>query len=243
MRLTAKLPSRETAARVGGFATLLDAALVGLLMFGALDRWAPPQDLFWKPLSLARPLGSATPLQLARAASDPQSCRATLAQAGVAFTEVAFRKEGDCIIADAVRLTGGVTPLTPASPVMTCPLALSYALWDRQVVQIEAERMKLDVRAVEHFGTYACRRVAGSRDSGLSQHATANALDVAAFRLGGGQRITVIEDFNSKTGDGRFLRRVRDGACQVFGATLSPDYNQAHRNHLHLDRNRFRLCS
>ena len=33
-----------------------------------------------------------------------------------------------------------------------------------------------------------------------------------------------------------FLRRVRDGACGIFGTVLSPDYNEAHRDHLHLDQ-------
>ncbi|RZL73462.1 MAG: extensin, partial [Sphingomonas sp.] len=33
-----------------------------------------------------------------------------------------------------------------------------------------------------------------------------------------------------------FLRDVRDGACQLFATTLSPDYNAAHADHLHLDQ-------
>nr|MBA3526869.1 extensin family protein [Sphingomonas sp.] len=32
-----------------------------------------------------------------------------------------------------------------------------------------------------------------------------------------------------------FLREVRDGACRLFPTVLSPDYNAAHRDHLHLD--------
>jgi hypothetical protein len=28
---------------------------------------------------------------------------------------------------------------------------------------------------------------------------------------------------------------VRDGACRLFATVLSPDYNAAHRDHLHLD--------
>ncbi len=242
MKLSLK-PSPDAVALAGVAAVLMDAALAAILMFGAIDRWAPPQDLFWKPLSLSRPLGSATPLQLARAFAEPESCRAALREAGVAFEEVPFRKEGDCIVANAVRLTGGTTPLVPAGPAMTCPLALTYALWDRQVVQPEARRLGARVSSVEHFGTYACRNVYGRAEGRLSQHASANALDVAAFRLEGAGRATVIDDFHGRTTRGRFLRAVRDGACKVFGATLSPDYNAAHRNHLHLDRSRFHICS
>jgi hypothetical protein len=240
---TLKLPSAETVARAGLAAAAMDAALAGVLMFGAIDRWAPPQDLFWKPLSLERPLGSATPLQLARATAEPAACRAALREAGVGFSEVADRRDGDCVTRDVVRLTGGVTPLIPARPVMTCSLALSYALWDRQVVRAQARRLSSEIEGIEHFGTYACRNIYGRADDGRSQHAFANALDVAGFRLADGRRITVSEDFHGRTPAGAFLHRVRDGACQVFGTTLSPDYNAAHRNHLHLDRSAFKLCS
>lgn len=241
--LTLELPSKETVARASLVAAALDALLAGVLMFGAIDRWAPPQDLFWKPLSLDRPLGSATPMQLSRAAGDPAACRAALRQAGLRFTEVPPRRQGECATRDTVRLMEGTTPLIPVGPVMTCPLALSYALWDRQVVRPEAQRLGARIVGIEHFGTYACRNLYGRPDASRSQHASANALDVAAFKLEGGKRITVIEDFDSKTAAGGFLHRVRDGACQVFGTTLSPDYNAAHRNHLHLDRGAFKLCS
>ena len=36
--------------------------------------------------------------------------------------------------------------------------------------------------------------------------------------------------------EARFLRRARDEACTVFGTVLSPDYNAAHADHLHLDQ-------
>jgi hypothetical protein len=29
---------------------------------------------------------------------------------------------------------------------------------------------------------------------------------------------------------------VRNGACQLFATVLSPDYNEAHRDHLHFDQ-------
>ena len=33
-----------------------------------------------------------------------------------------------------------------------------------------------------------------------------------------------------------FLREVRTGACDLFATVLSPDYNAAHRDHLHFDQ-------
>jgi hypothetical protein len=34
---------------------------------------------------------------------------------------------------------------------------------------------------------------------------------------------------------GRFLRDVHAAACRIFGTTLGPEANEAHRNHLHVD--------
>ncbi|HST92644.1 MAG TPA: extensin family protein, partial [Brevundimonas sp.] len=57
--------------------------------------------------------------------------------------------------------------------------------------------------------------------------------------LADGRKVSVLADWD---GDGpagpegsTFLKRIRDGACRAFGTTLSPDYNAAHANHLHLD--------
>lgn len=38
-----------------------------------------------------------------------------------------------------------------------------------------------------------------------------------------------------KTPTGRFLRDIHASACQVFGTTLGPEANEAHRNHFHVD--------
>jgi hypothetical protein len=52
----------------------------------------------------------------------------------------------------------------------------------------------------------------------------------------------VVKDFRDDGANGRFLRRARDGACPWFRAVLSPDYNAAHADHLHLDMGRFSAC-
>jgi hypothetical protein len=39
----------------------------------------------------------------------------------------------------------------------------------------------------------------------------------------------------SNTAEARFLRRLHDGACDVFGTVLGPEANEAHRDHFHLD--------
>ena len=46
----------------------------------------------------------------------------------------------------------------------------------------------------------------------------------------------MVGDWSGDTPESRFLHEVRDGACDLFATTLSPDYNAAHRDHLHLDQ-------
>lgn len=105
-----------------------------------------------------------------------------------------------------------------------------------------------------------------------SEHASGNALDVPAVRLADGRRITVADGWGpiradsraaeqerAETGslpplfgppaaapttpEARFLRRIRSDACEIFGTVLGPEYNRAHRDHLHLDGSRTPLCS
>ena len=128
--------------------------------------------------------------------------------------------------------------------------AVSLAMWERHALQPAAEAMLDDrVVAVEHFGSYACRDIGGGargQEGGehRSEHATANALDVAAFVLADGRTVSVARDWQRPADDPRrrFLQAVHDGACGVWNVVLGPDYNAAHRDHFHLDLGRFRAC-
>lgn len=225
-------------AELGAF--VLDLALVGLLLVGLIDRLAPPQDLPWKPFSLSQPLGLATAGKVSRIAADPVACRAALRAGGVSFTDQPVREDGFCSTRDTLRFP---SRLSPAAPVMTCPMALDYLLWERQVLQPAARALTgAGVARVDHYGTYACRTLYGRAGERPSQHARANALDVAGLRLTDGRRLSVLKDFDDPGPEGQLLRAARDGACRLFGAVLSPDYNAAHADHLHLDQSAYQLC-
>ena len=182
--LQLKSASAEALAFGGLWAFLLDAALVGIVLAFAIDAYAPPQDLPWKPLRLDDPPGLATAVKFQRAAADPDLCREVLAAGGVDFADEPDRPGGDCPLTNILRLRGGVTPLAPAAPVMTCPVALSYAFWDRHVLNPAAQAvMESQVARVEHYGVLACRNVYGRSEGRRSEHASANALDVSAIVL------------------------------------------------------------
>ncbi|HEX8570180.1 MAG TPA: extensin family protein [Caulobacteraceae bacterium] len=242
--MTPEPPQHRGRGPANALAELAVWAVIAGLAFLTVDAWAPAQHLPWKPLRLDDPIGAATSLKLARVAGDPVRCRAVLAEGGVRTADHPERSEGEfCALQDVVTVRGGTTPLRPGSPVMTCSAALSFALWERHSLQPAArEILGSEVAAIDHYGTYACRRIYGQGTGRPSEHAFANALDVAGFRLRDGRRITVAADWEDEGEEGRFLRSVRDGACRSFGAVLGPEYNAAHRDHLHLDRGRYRVC-
>lgn len=236
-------PSGPGALWGGAWALFTDLAVVLAATIIWANAAAPPQDLPWKPLRLADPPGLATDAKLARALADPAACRAVLRKGGVRFVESPPRREGDCRQLDAVRLSGGVTPLSPAAPVMTCRQALSYAFWDRHSLRPAAQELLGEPLAtVDHMGTYACRNMYGAERGPRSEHAFANALDVGGFRTQSGRRLRVLGQYDDDSQAGGFLRRARDGGCRWFRVTLGPEFNAAHRDHLHLDNGPRRAC-
>ncbi|MDO8377776.1 extensin family protein [Phenylobacterium sp.] len=230
----------------------LMARIVGLvLIWGVVgimallaERTVPPEHLPWKPLSVIDPVGVATKAKAARTGEDPAACRAVLTQGGLSFREVQETSaDGTCQVRGALRFTGGMAPLRPADVSLTCKEALAVSIWERQVVQPAAfEVLGEAVTAIDNYGSYACRRIYGQAEGPVSEHASANALDVAGFKLANGEVISVLKDWNDPGPKGRFLHRVRDGGCRVFVTVLSPDYNAQHANHFHLDMGGSPLC-
>lgn len=228
-------------ARVVGF--VLMWGIVGVVTLTA-NRATPREHLPWTPLALVDPVGLATKLKAARTGEDPKACREVLRVGGVEYVEAPKVDSGFCHVSDAVRLESGLAPLAPHDAAMTCKEALALSIWERQVVQAAAfETMGQAVVRIDHYGSYACRRIYDRQEGPVSEHAGANAIDVAAFRLADGTDISVARDWNDKGPKGAFLHKVRDGACNVFLTTLSPDYNAEHHDHFHLDMGGWPKCA
>lgn len=126
---------------------------------------------------------------------------------------------------------------TPDQPGMSCPVAAGLVIWEREVVQPAAERhFGSRVTGIRHFGSYSCRRLYGRESGNLSEHARANAIDIAGFRLASGREISLLSGWQGTPEERAFLRDIRDGACRLFATVLSPDYNAAHADHFHFDQ-------
>ena len=78
-------------------------------------------------------------------------------------------------------------------------------------------------------------QIANTASGKWSEHAYANAWDVGAFELADGTLIRVLTGWDGERKQRNFLREVRGAACDVFRVTLSPDFNDAHADHFHLD--------
>ena len=219
--------------------------LIGPLLFGALLLWGyardHPEDLPWTRLDLAQPVGAFTGRKLAALREEPGRCRTLLERAGIRFEPLAPRAgPGQCGYDDAVRFArGGALGIAyaPRNLGTSCPVAAALALWEWHVVQPAAvEHFGRKVAEIVHFGSYSCRRVYGRSEGAWSEHASANAVDIAGFTLEDGVRVSVLHDWEGQGPRADFLRQVRDGACDLFATVLSPEYNEAHRDHLHLDQ-------
>ena len=201
-----------------------------------------PEDLPWTELDLAQPVGMFTRGKLNGLGEDFAQCRGLLERAGVEYDALDPVSSGkQCGYDNAVRFAeGGARNIgfSPAGVGVSCPVAASLAMWEWNVVQPAAQKhFGSPVARIEHFGSYSCRRMYGRDEGAWSEHASANAFDVAGFVLENGERITLVRDWDDAE-NGAFLRDVRDGACDLFTTVLSPDYNAAHADHFHFDHAR-----
>ena len=232
-------PSRVKSALI----IALIAAGVGGIVW-TLDRYVPPQHLFWKPLDTSRPLGFATKQQLMALNFKPSQTCMNLVRDSAGFTTVVADPKrptsgagkGVCgwDVAQIVYGTDNII-FAPGESHMQCPLAVGVYLWQREVNDLAQKHFDQPLSKIHHYGTYSCRRQRGNSSGEWSEHAFANAWDVAAFELRDGSLISVLKDWNGARQKKKFLRDARSAACDIFRVTLSPDYNAAHADHFHLD--------
>jgi hypothetical protein len=184
------------------------------------------------------------PPRAGEASKDTLQCRADLDKEGVRYRVLQDRVfENGCTALGSVQLLDIGTPVTNLGA-MTCPLARQFGRWVREAVQPAASAwLGTRVVRIESFGTYSCRSVNNVAGAKLSEHGRANAVDVAAFVLADGRRITVLNGWNGEDEDvRRFLRAAHAAGCRRFQIVLGPDADAYHRNHFHFDMGRGPYC-
>ena len=88
---------------------------------------------------------------------------------------------------------------------------------------------------IKQISAYSCRGMNGNSRAHISEHAFGNALDIAAFTLADGRRISVKDGWKGMPEEQGFLRDVQAAACQQFTTVLAPGSNVYHYDHIHVD--------
>lgn len=179
--------------------------------------------------------------------AETRQCLAQLGDSGTRYSPLPDRYYGNgCATRNTVQLSAlrgdrSDFDLSNLGPV-ACPLANKFASWARYGVDRAARQiLGSELARIETMGSYSCRNVAGS--TRRSAHSRAEAIDVSAFVLANGRRITLSSDWDGGTREEReFLRIVHRSACKRFGTVLGPDYNQAHKDHFHLEQGDGSFC-
>jgi Extensin-like protein C-terminus len=129
----------------------------------------------------------------------------------------------------------GPVAVTPTAT-LACPIVSVLDRWLADSVQPSAMRW-FGARVVEikQISAYSCRGMNGNSRAHISEHAFGNALDIAAFTLADGRRITVKDGWKGMPEEQGFLRDVQGAACQQFNTVLAPGSNVYHYDHIHVD--------
>jgi hypothetical protein len=134
-------------------------------------------------------------------------------------------------------------PVTAVGPVamkptatLACPIVSELDRWLADTVQPSAMRwFGTRVAEIKQISAYSCRGMNGNPHSHISEHAFGNALDIAAFVLADGRRVSVKDGWRGMPEEQGFLRDVQAGACAHFTTVLAPGSNVYHYDHIHVD--------
>jgi hypothetical protein len=129
----------------------------------------------------------------------------------------------------------GPVAMKPAAT-LACPIVSTLDRWLAESVQPAAMRwFGTRVAEIKQISAYSCRGMNGNSRAHISEHAFGNALDIAAFTLADGRRITVKDGWKGMQEEQGFLREVQGSACEQFNTVLAPGSNVYHYDHIHVD--------
>jgi hypothetical protein len=203
----------------------------------------PPNTLPWEPVDLNASPGWIAHWQLDRLSANGPRCRVALAGTPEAITPLKdYRIDDACGFQNVVRVNRSPVIFSPRITA-TCGLTAALFWYQTQLQAAAQAQMHAPLIRIDQLGTFACRNVNSEAVGPRSQHATANAIDVAAFHFADGREATVARDYGKPTAQGRFLGAAHAAACGLFNTVLGPHYNRLHAGHFHLDMGPYRICS
>lgn len=160
---------------------------------------------------------------------------------------------GGCGAPAAITVSSiaGVEINPPAE--LTCDMAEALHGWvSSSVAPAARQHLKKKLVKINNASAYVCRRRNNSKTGKLSEHAKANALDIATLGFEDGSTTSIKGDWSGLkqlvglSAQGTFLRQIRRDACIRFTTVLGPGSDAYHGDHFHIDvarrKNAYRVC-
>jgi hypothetical protein len=180
--------------------------------------------------------------------SDAAQCLAALKASGAKFTAHPTMKQPNkqgCGMPQGVTVTKGPTGIV-YSPALEVDCSFAMELPKIEAVFQEEAKASLgsEIKRIDTLGSYACRPSKGPLTTVyggkgvLSEHAFGLAFDLKTVTTKKGTVVTIAKDWGKSTDKGSFLAPIRRRLLKETEIThvITPDYNAAHHDHLHIDR-------
>jgi hypothetical protein len=190
-------------------------------------------------------LASCTHSRAYSVSSQPE-CHSQLEAAGVSFETV---PEADAEgVAWPIKMSGPFQGIrvyggkkNAATNYLDCRLALALVEWAPMLE-------RAGVVGLQHFSMYRHDAKIG-KTAKVSGHALGRAIDVGVFEMRDGRKLNVLNDWKNRArgvepcdaaSSNDAEKIMRDLICEatdreVFQMVLTPHYNEAHKNHIHLE--------
>jgi hypothetical protein len=187
-------------------------------------------------------------------AAAQKNCQQILAGLNMAWRPVtAIGLPGGCGTASPIIVSAINGVALEPEATFNCPMAVALYQWLSLDVQ-PAARAQLGQKllSIQNASSYVCRRRNGQANGKMSEHAIANAFDMASFTFADGSRTTVAGQWSGLlqsvglSKQGNFLRASRKSACEKFTTVLGPGSDKYHGDHFHVDlayrKSGYRIC-
>ncbi|AOO83144.1 hypothetical protein BHK69_24280 [Bosea vaviloviae] len=209
----------------------------------------PRRPAEFVPDATAKAASPPSQAQIPEKPPGPSACVETFKErGGVALPLASASSTGDCGIDDPVTFEridmpdGSKVELDSAITVR-CSFALEVLIWTRDDLSGIAARENAKLATLAGVGGHACRPRNGVAGAPISEHASGNALDVAALKMQDGRTIALAGRDEATLS---MRSAISKSACARFTTVLGPGSDSAHKDHLHLDMRKrsrdFRIC-
>ena len=176
------------------------------------------------------------------------ACIGELHALGVEF-EVAepIDDKAGCTVPHPLKVTGlGSGVAIGPETLLNCAMTRALAEWMRDVVvPAGARTLRVVPDSIRQDSAYVCRNRYNDPNAKISEHAHANAIDIAEIGFAGRDGIGIGRNAAGSP-EADFEAAIRAGSCRYFTTVLGPGSNAAHATHFHFDlaerRGGYRLC-